>query len=130
MGTMYTMQSVIQVVPLITTLQSKVFTPSASVTKKARIRLWWQRSQSESHLISFKYARVCLRNCLVTISSYMEIHPAFEQLAKTEHLTPIEERIKNLHESMNAVRDLQDQLRDQVGVQAVDACVSCELSIL
>ncbi|KAL1510279.1 hypothetical protein AB1Y20_006601 [Prymnesium parvum] len=39
--------------------------------------------------------------------------PDLIQLAKTEHLTPIEERIKNLHESMNAVRDLQDQLRDQ-----------------
>lgn len=39
--------------------------------------------------------------------------PDLIQLAKTEHLTPIEERIKNLHESMNAVRDLQDQLAAQ-----------------
>ena len=39
--------------------------------------------------------------------------PDLIQLAKTEHLSPIEERIKNLHESMNAVRDLQDQMREQ-----------------
>merc|ERR1712086_1248001 len=39
--------------------------------------------------------------------------PDLIQLAKTEHLTPLEERIKDLHESMNAVRDLQDQIREQ-----------------
>lgn len=33
--------------------------------------------------------------------------PDLVQLAKTEHLSPIEERIKNLHESMNAVRGTQ-----------------------
>lgn len=43
--------------------------------------------------------------------------PDLIQLAKTEHLTPIEERIKNLHESMNALRDLQDQQRAQDDVQ-------------
>ena len=40
------------------------------------------------------------------------------KLAKTEHLTPIEERIKALHESMNAVRDLQDQMREQDEAQS------------
>merc|ERR1712085_17414 len=35
--------------------------------------------------------------------------PDLIKLAKTEHLTPIEERIKDLHESMNAVRDMQEQ---------------------
>ena len=44
--------------------------------------------------------------------------PDLIQLAKTEHLSPIEERIKNLHESMNAVRDLQDQMREQDETQA------------
>lgn len=44
--------------------------------------------------------------------------PDLIQLAKTEHLTPIEERIKNLHESMNAVRDLQDQMREQDEAQS------------
>ena len=44
--------------------------------------------------------------------------PDLVQLAKTEHLSPIEERIKNLHESMNAVRDLQDQMREQDEAQA------------
>lgn len=44
--------------------------------------------------------------------------PDLIQLAKTEHLSPIEERIKNLHESMNAVRDLQDQMREQDEAQA------------
>jgi hypothetical protein len=39
--------------------------------------------------------------------------PDLIKLAKTEHLTPIEERIKDLHESMNAVRDMQDQMREQ-----------------
>ena len=34
-------------------------------------------------------------------------------LSTTRHLTPIEERIKDLHESMNAVRDMQDQMREQ-----------------
>ena len=44
--------------------------------------------------------------------------PDLIQLAKTEHLSPIEERIKNLHESMNQVRDLQDQMREQDEAQA------------
>ena len=44
--------------------------------------------------------------------------PDLIQLAKTEHLSPIEERIKNLHESMNAVRDLQDQMREQDEAQS------------
>ena len=44
--------------------------------------------------------------------------PDLIQLAKTEHLSPIEERIKNLHESMNAVRDLQDQMREQDDAQS------------
>ena len=44
--------------------------------------------------------------------------PDLIQLAKTEHLSPIEERIKALHESMNAVRDLQDQMREQDETQA------------
>ena len=44
--------------------------------------------------------------------------PDLIQLAKTEHLSPIEERIKNLHESMNAVRDLQDEIRDQDEAQS------------
>jgi len=44
--------------------------------------------------------------------------PDLIQLAKTEHLSPIEERIKSLHESMNAVRDLQDQMREQDEAQA------------
>ena len=39
--------------------------------------------------------------------------PDLIKLAKTEHLTPIEQRIKSLHESMNAVRDMQDQMREQ-----------------
>ena len=39
--------------------------------------------------------------------------PDLIKLAKTEHLTPLEERIRSLHESMNAVRDLQDQMREQ-----------------
>ena len=44
--------------------------------------------------------------------------PDLIQLAKTEHLSPIEERIKSLHESMNAVRDLQDQMREQDEAQS------------
>ena len=44
--------------------------------------------------------------------------PDLIQLAKTEHLSPIEERVKNLHESMNAVRDLQDEIRDQDEAQS------------
>lgn len=39
--------------------------------------------------------------------------PDLIQLAKTEHLSPIEERIKNLHESMIMLRDMQDQIRAQ-----------------
>ena len=38
------------------------------------------------------------------------------KLAKTEHLTPLEERIRSLHESMNAVRDLQDGMREAQSV--------------
>ena len=60
-----------------------------------------------------------------TLSPTCTLVTARPQLAKTEHLTPIEERIKSLHESMNAVRDLQDQLRDQVRVRRVaDGAVS------
>ena len=44
--------------------------------------------------------------------------PDLIQLAKSEHLSPVEERIKNLHESMNAVRDLQDQMREQDEAQS------------
>ena len=35
------------------------------------------------------------------------------EVARAEHLTPIEERIKRLHDSMITVRDLQDQMRKQ-----------------
>ena len=44
--------------------------------------------------------------------------PDLIQLAKTEHLSPIEERIKSLHEAMNSVRDLQDQMREQDEAQS------------
>lgn len=39
--------------------------------------------------------------------------PDLVEIAKAEHLTPIEERIKRLHDSMITVRDLQDQMREQ-----------------
>jgi len=39
--------------------------------------------------------------------------PDMVALAKAEHLSPVEERIKNLHKAMIAVRDLQDQIREQ-----------------
>jgi len=34
-------------------------------------------------------------------------------LAKAEHITPLEERIKRLHSKMISVRDLQDRQREQ-----------------
>ena len=39
--------------------------------------------------------------------------PDLVEVARAEHLTPIEERIKRLHDSMITVRDLQDQMREQ-----------------
>mmetsp|Transcript_65823 Transcript_65823/g.130471 ORF Transcript_65823/g.130471 Transcript_65823/m.130471 type:complete len:198 (-) Transcript_65823:244-837(-) len=54
----------------------------------------------------------------VTAKIHIGDPPDLIQLAKTEHLTPIEERIKNLHESLNAVRDLQDQMREQDEAQS------------
>ena len=53
---------------------------------------------------------VCFKNdhseeaALATAKITVGDPPDLVQLAKTEHLSPIEERIKNLHESMNAVR--------------------------
>jgi hypothetical protein len=94
------------------------------------------------------------RSVDVTAKIHIGDPPDLIQLAKTEHLTPIEERIKNvrgrardrvppllwalpllmppkltprrmtscaapqLHESMNAVRDLQDQMREQDELQS------------
>ncbi len=63
--------------------------------------------------------RICFDNS--GSDEVKEVHAKFRvgdpadliALAKTEHLSPIEERIKSLHESMNAVRDLQDQMREQ-----------------
>ena len=55
---------------------------------------------------------------LVTAKITVGDPPDLIQLAKTEHLSPIEERIKSLHESMNAVRDLQDQMREQDEAQS------------
>lgn len=62
---------------------------------------------------------VCFSNAGESASR--EVHAKIEigdppdliQLAKTEHLSPIEERIKSLHESMIKVRDLQDQIKAQ-----------------
>ena len=65
---------------------------------------------------------VCFKNDgqPLTVSAKIQVGdpPDLIQLAKTEHLSPVEERIKSLHESMNAVRDLQDQMREQDEAQA------------
>eukprot|EP00900_Chrysochromulina_parva_P017464 jgi/Chrpa1/25719/Chrysochromulina_OHIO_Genome00008973-RA len=53
----------------------------------------------------------------VTLKITVNEPPDLIKLAKTEHLSPIEERIKNLHEAMNMVRDVQDEIREHDAAQ-------------
>ena len=66
-----------------------------------------------AYMICFSNGKASQAPAQVTAKITVGDPPDLIQLAKTEHLSPIEERIKNLHESMNAVRDLQDQMREQ-----------------
>ena len=89
-----------------------------SVTDEKQGSFDYYATVEGKYVICFANAAVATEAVNVKASFTVGDPPDLVQLAKTEHLSPIEERIKNLHESMNAVRDLQDQMREQDEAQS------------